>query len=721
MLVAVIAAVATLVVAILAIWGIVAFRSRRASGSKNRVRAKKGVHQVDSVGMAATFNEGKAEHEQTVARSSRSSSGKVGDRVRSRFIAIGVLAAGVFGTLAVRLFGMQALSSVQYENEARENKYSTVATPAPRGFIYDANGTPLVVNRTTLTVLADAQVADDHDVLQRLSSVLGIPLGVVRMRIKDASSGAQSQRVVADDASLRDVAFIAEHSDAFAGVTVQERTVREYPFGALAAHVLGYTSSISQEELDNMPPNREVELGDMIGKSGIEAFYDNVLAGEHGQRVVIADSQGRVVEVESETEALKGSDVHLTIQAPVQYVADMALANSVAPTGVIGEGRGVGGAVVAIDVSDGSIIAMSSYPTFDPTAFTGGVANDIWEVYRTEESHYPLLNRAIAGTYPAASTYKAFTSLAGLRYGFADFEKEWYCAGSWDGFNSGDIQNCWDLSGHGEIDLYQGIVQSCDVVFYEIAKDFFYAGESQGGNISDTAMQEEISKFGFGSQSGIDLDGEEPGRIPTPEWKAAHWSDVPAAGKWYGGDLTNLVIGQGDCLVTPLQMAVAYGAVATGKLLKPHLLKEVRNTAGDPVITYETTVVSEPDVKKKHIEGVREALGGVAAASTTLVNAFAEAGLNVENIGSKTGTGEVAGKGDVAWYVCYYPLDNPRYLVATCIEEGGGGAQAAGPIGAEVLGAVVAAANGELTDFGRVAGSSGRSVEYNGGGGARAD
>ncbi len=721
MLVAIIAALATLVAAAFAVWGILVLRHRRTHGKNAQVQVKNSLNQVDSVGMAATLNDGKAAHEQTYADASSSSSGKLGERVHSRFVAIGVLAAAVFGTLGARLWSMQALSSTVYESEARANARNTIATPAPRGYIYDANGTPLVINKTTLTVLAEAQVADDHDTLQRLSSLLGIPYGVVRMRVKDQSSGAQSQRVVAEDASMRDVAFIAEHSDAFQGVTVQERTVREYPYGALAAHVLGYTASVSQEELDNMPANREVELGDMVGKSGVEAFYDNVLAGEHGQRVVIADSQGRVVEVESETAAQKGSDVHLTLWAPVQYVADQTLAAQIAPGGVIGEGQGVSGAVVAIDAEDGSIIAMASYPTYAPGAFTGGIANDIWEVYRTEESYYPLLNRAIAGTYPAASCYKAFTSLAGLRYGFADDKKEWDCTGAWDGYNSGDIQHCWDLSGHGEIDLHEGIVQSCVVVFYEIAKDFFYAGQTQGGTISDTAMQEEIAKFGFGAQTGIDLDGEEPGRIPTPEWKAAHWSDVPAAGQWYGGDMTNLVIGQGDCLVTPLQMAVGYCGVATGTMMKPHLLKEVRNTAGDPVVTFQPEVLNVPDVDPKHYEIVRDALDEVAYGSSDILNAMDEAGINPENIGSKTGTGEVAGKGDVAWYVCYYPVKKPKYVVATCIEEGGAGARAAGPTGIRVMGAIIAAADGNLTDIGTVAASNGKSVEYNAGSGGRTD
>ncbi len=726
MIVAIIVAIA---VVLLALAALVVFFILRSRGNDSMVRMRAGHDPVRSVGNVG-FGAGagvaasgrKAPSGQHVTHTPPSTtSGRPSEAVRSRFVAVGVLAAAVFGSLATKLWSMQILSSEQYRDEAIQNKYTTVATPAPRGQIYDADGLLLVKNRTALTVLADASVADDHDVMQRLSAVLGIPYNVVRSRIQDQSSGAQSQRIVSSDARQRDAAFIAEHSDAFQGVSVHERTIREYPYGALAAHALGYTGPVSEDELDTMASNRSIELGDTVGKSGIEAYYDNVLAGEHGQRRVVVDSGGSVVEVESETAPTRGSDVYLTIKAPIQYVADTGLADLIAPKGVIGEGKGVGGAVVAIDATDGSILAMASYPTFNPAMFTGGIAQDIWDLYSTPESYYPLLNRAISGTYPAASTYKAFTSLAGLRYGFADKKKEWECAGSWDGFGSGDWQNCWLLSGHGPIDLHTGIVVSCDVVFYEIAKDFFYAGVTQGGDISDTALQEEIARFGFGRQTGIDLSGEEAGRIPTPEWKAQHWTDVPTEGAWHGGDLTNLVIGQGDVLITPLQNAVGYGGVATGKIMKPHLLKEVRNSLDKAAVTFtpETTMV--PDVDEKNYEIVRKALDEVSLSESKIAWALSEYGVDVKDIGSKTGTGEVAGKGDVAWYVCYYPNDNPRYVVATCIEEGGGGAVAAGPLGATVLGACVAAERGDLTEVGPVAASTGKSVEHTVAASARTD
>lgn len=726
MVVAIIVALITLVVTAAIVIAVFSIRARRAGTVVEPKRGRKdAVRSIDSSSILTTGSDDKvkvAHHVGTTTTAqAETTTGRPSELVRPRFVAMGVLAAAIFGSLTAKLWSMQVLSSSIYQTEALRNKYTTVATPAPRGQIYDADGVLLVKNRPALTVLADAQVAEDHDVIQRLSAVLGIPYNVVRMRIQDQSSGAQSQRVVSPDARKRDVAFIAEHSDAFKGVTVQARTIREYPYGALASHVLGYTGTISEEEMATMPSNRDVELGDTVGKSGIEAYYDNLLAGSHGMRRVVVDSQGRVVEVESETAATRGNDLYLTIKAPIQYVAETELASLIAPRGTIGEGKGVGGAVVALDATDGSVLAMASYPTYSPAIFTGGIAQDVWDLYSKPESYYPLLNRAVSGTYPAASTYKAFTSLAGLKYGFADEKKEWTCTGSWDGFNSGDWQNCWLTTGHGPIDLHNGIVVSCDVVFYEIAKNFYFAGKGQGGNISDTALQEEIAKFGFGRQTGIDLSGEEAGRIPTPEWKVQHWSDVPTEGQWYGGDLTNLVIGQGDCLITPLQNAVGYAAVATGKIMKPHLLKEARNSSDTPVITVKPEEVSVPEVEKKNYDIVRDALKYVAADSAAVTEAFADWGIDSRTVSSKTGTGEVAGKGDVAWYVCYYPQDDPKYVVATCIEEGGGGAATAGPVGAHVMGALLSYMNGELKEVGVVPASTGKSIERSAGTGARED
>ena len=331
MLQAVLVGLAVLVICVVAV--VVFFRVRSNRSGEPLVGGKHRVSSIDTFGVQTTFDDTPVggTGPRTLGASSESSApktsstGRISDAVRSRFVAMGVLAAVIFGSLTAKLWSMQVLASSSYESQSEENKYSKIKTPAPRGYIYDAGGIAIVKNRSALTVLADADVADDHDVVQRLSTVLGIPYNVVRSRILDNSSGAQSQRVVASDARMRDVAFIAEHSDAFSGVTIQERSMRSYPYGALASHAVGYTGSVSKDILASMPKNRSVELGDSIGQSGVEAAYDEILAGEHGLRTVMADADGNVVSVVSETAPSRGSDVYLTIKAPVQYVAETAL------------------------------------------------------------------------------------------------------------------------------------------------------------------------------------------------------------------------------------------------------------------------------------------------------------------------------------------------------------------------------------------------------------
>ncbi len=720
MIAAIIAAIAAGLIVVAVIAAVVIVRSRRGAKAVPR----KDFQQLDTVGVGSSPFDSSSEALSAKNGEVRVTRGqtavkKPSEALRGRFVALGVLAAAVFGSLSAKLWSLQVLSSSDYSRDAEKNLYSTVSTPAPRGLICDVQGTPLVKNRASQTVLADADVADDRDVVRRLSAVLGVPANVVRQRIQDSSGGAQSQRVVADDVRLRDVAFIAEHSDAFPGVSVETRTVREYPYGALAAHVLGYTGPPSEEELKAKVEGREIKATDTVGKSGVEAYYDGVISGDHGQRRVLADAAGNALEVVSETQAVKGSDVRLTIDARVQYVADKTLADLVAPDGVIGRGRGVAAAAVVMDVRDGAVLALSSYPTFDPANFTGGIPQEIWDLYTSEESHAPLNNRVISGQYPAASTYKAFTSLAGLEYGFASPTSGWVCEGKWDGFGSGDVQMCWNHSGHGGLDLRGGIVNSCDVVFYEIAKAFFDHGPAGTGQVSETALQDYLARFNLDKATGIDLANEAAGTIPTPAWKAERWRNVPSEAPWRGGDYTNMIIGQGYVLVTPLEIAVAYGGVATGRIMRPHLLKEVRNAADEVVVTYEPEVVSEVGANASHLAYVRDALRGVITENNKVAAMFAEAGVQAAG---KSGTGENSGAADHAWFVAYAPYDDPKYVVTVIVDQGGGGSEVAAPVAAKLLGAAMAAdAGAELEAPQRVAGSTGKSVEYHGTSAGRTD
>ena len=590
MVAAILAALGAAVAVIVIVAVVFAVRSRTSTPYAGQ---KKEVRQLDTVGVGSQFAgkpRGGASSDVRVS-SDHAPAKKPSEGLKGRFTAVGVFSAAVFGTLAAKLWSMQILSSSMYAAEAQENLYTTVSTPAPRGFICDADGRALVKNRLSLTVLADPDAADDRDVVQRLSAVLGVPANVVRARMKDATGGAQSQRVVASDVRQRDVAFIAEHADAFPGITVDaKRTVRDYPYGALASHVLGYVGSVSAEQLENVAEGSSLESGDDVGQSGIEYRYDRLLAGDHGQRRVIVDAQGNVVDVVSETQAAQGSDVYLTIKGPVQYAVDRALAALVAPKdGTIGTGKGVAAAAVVMDVRDGSIVAMGSYPTYDPSSFVGSVPDDIWELYRTEEAHTPLLNRATDGLYAAASTFKAFSGLAALKHGFADTTRTWDCTGSWDGFDTGAPAEMLEsaLGPWRRSNFREGIVNSCDVVFYEIAKDFYVRQRPESAArtaqlADDGAAGRTSCATASASLTGIDLrerDRRAACRRPPVEGRVL-FRNRPADGKVAAAaTLTNLVIGQGDVLVTPHADGGGLRRPSPrGDIMRPHLLStEVRN------------------------------------------------------------------------------------------------------------------------------------------------
>lgn len=699
----------------------VVFTKRKNSS----ISTKLPVEPIATVGVASSLEPGGAHDAGVVADDDAIASPSIkgpADAMKSQMRGVGVFAAAVFGALGLRSFQMQVLNNSDYVSASQSNQYTTVYTPAPRGYIRDADGLALVSNRSSLTILADPDVINDNDTVMRLSAVLGIPAGVVRNRLQDTSQGVQSQRSVASDVRLRDIAFISEHSDAFPGVSVQTRTVRDYPYGSLAAHVLGYTGSVTQEDIDTTAAGRSLEMGDDIGQAGIEYMYDNLLAGDHGERKVVADANGNVVELVSETQPVKGSDVYLTIKGPVQYLADKTLADLIAPSGVLGSGTGTGGAAVVMDVRDGGIVALSSFPTFSPAEFVGGVSADTWEVYNSENSHTPMLNRVIGGTYPAASTYKAFTGLAALAYGYADTKKTWSCSGEWDGWNTGQVQKCWLDTGHGTLDFRGGIVNSCDTVFYDIGYHFYMDSPLAGANkISESAEQDYVAKFGFGKTSGIDLLGEAEGVVPTPAWKKSYFADYPEESQWRGGDSTNMSIGQGYVLTTPIQVAVGYAAIATGKLLKPHLFKEVRNDSGDVALSYNAPEASVLDVPEENLAIVRDALNGVATDNSSIANCFNENGIDPATVACKTGTGEVANQDDYAWFACYAPYDDPKYVVACVVEQGGGGSATAAPIGAKLLAAALNYDEGELSEMGTISGYSGVSVEYAGGSSGRTD
>ena len=664
--------------------------------SDENVKLKKDVSQVGASEVIRTGRDS-----ENVSVSNNNSTQNVGEKLNKRIIGLGVATAGIFAMLAAKLASMQLFNQTTYEKAANDNQFKTVNTPAARGLVSDRLGRTLAYSENVQAVVAEKDVSDDTDVMRRLSAILGIPFGIVRKRILDSTSGAQSRRVVSDEASERDIAWVLEHKDGLPGVFVESRAVRKYPYGALAAHVLGYTGYPTEEEVANSTDN-SLSLDVANGKSGLEQQYNSLLSGDAGQREVRVDADGNIVEVRHEIEAVRGSDLQLTIDAHAQYVADNTLREK-----CLG-GTSSTGAVVCMEIATGGIVAMSSFPTFDPNQFTGGIPEEIWNLYSKEESRSPMLNRAISSGYAPGSTMKPFSTMAALNYGVATQDSSYYCSGSWDGFGSADVQKCWLTTGHGSTSLHRGIVVSCDVVFYEIAKQFYLHSSAGSGDMSDTALQDYYSLFNLGKKSGIDLSDETAGRIPTPEWKKERWRNVPSEGTWKGGDYTNMIIGQGDVLATPIQLACAYSTIATGKTMKPHLVSEIKNSAGNTVIKNDPKVLIQPNLNESDRQFVREALHSMVTEDTSISKVCEEAGIDVAG---KTGTAEHANEQPDTLFVGFAPYDDPKYVCSVVLQHSEESTTDAAPVVVQVLKAAIEGEGNASAEVGTIAGYAGESLK----------
>ena len=343
--------------------------------------------------------------------------------------------------------------------------------------------------------------------------------------------------------------------------------MRVYPGGSLAAHVLGYTGEISETQLASgaLP---DAKIGDIVGKSGVEASYDKVLQGEKGFRRFEVDNQGRVRSVLDEGAPRAGKDIKLTIDRDVQKVTEKALADAIAEAHRQGFTKAKGGAAVVLDVKTGAVVAMASAPTYDPSIFLGGIKQDTWDALNAKSSEYPLNDRAIQAAYPPASTFKAVVAMAGLQTGLVTPGTVFNCSGFWTGLGRQWGKWCWLHSGHGNLSLVSAIEQSCDGYFYNVGKRFYQApGEK---------LQVFARTLGLGSKLGIDLAGEVAGRVTDAAWKKAYNQNYPEYQQWLPGDTVNMSIGQGDLLVTPLQLASAYAALGNGGIVvRPHVLDAV--------------------------------------------------------------------------------------------------------------------------------------------------
>ena len=577
----------------------------------------------------------------------------------------------LFGILLLRLFSLQYTHYDENLQRSENNRIRKVVLVAERGYIYDRNGEVLVRNRPSYQVALQAMSlprskAERDSVFHRLLRITDKD-GVRLFDSLSLDTAFQRCRWIKnhpvrffEDASPEQVAIIEEHSSELPGVITVIESRREYPYGTLASHVLGYTSEISEDQL-KLPEYEGYSQGDRIGQKGLEQGYDQEFRGTNGLKLVEVNASGRelgpVKGIESQP-PVPGLHLVSTIDLKLQRVAEEAIPDSAK------------GALVAIDPRNGEILAMVSSPRLDPNIFSlkKRERNRGWAQVALD-SMRPLTNRAISGTYTPASVFKLITAGAGLENGVLS-ESKYYPKPCTGGYQYGArYQKCWGT--HGNLNVVNAIRLSCDVFFYQAGLDIDMARINEFGR-----------RFGLGEQPlGVDIPGEKGGwLVDSASFNA---KNKRLGWRWARGLILNLAIGQGE-LVTPLQQAVMVGSLATGKgVYRPHFMKELRDDAGNVVRRYEPEIIRPGNMKPETHRILMAAMDSVVNHPGGTGKRGAIPGIRV---GAKTGSGEwKKGEKTHAWYAAVAPLDNPEIAVAVIMEAAGGGGAVSGPIARKVM------------------------------------
>jgi penicillin-binding protein 2 len=637
------------------------------------------------------------------------------ERTRLRLTFVAALLLSVFVVLVARLWFVQIVGGDRYQVLAERNRVRAVTLEAPRGRVLDRSGRVLVDNRQVhvIGVAVDEMGDRRNEVLADLARLLGTDVVAIDARIASAPVDPVRPVPVAFDVPERIALFVWEHqATRFPGVHAELVPRRSYPHGRLAAHVLGYTGEITPEQLGDSA-YEGVDAGAQVGMAGVERSYDRVLRGAPGTRELEIDAAGDVVRQTSERLPTPGADLQLTIDLDIQRRAEQALATGIARARrqTDDEGRGDGrfaapaGAIVVLDPRDGAVRAMASYPAFEPAAFVGGIDAAGYAALLDPAAHAPLVNRAVQATYPPGSVFKIVSAAAALRHRFATPRTEIACPGVWRWNGGGAPFRNWRSENLGGMTLSESLAQSCDTVYYELAKRMWEAEEQRGR--TDELIGAEARRFGFGSASGIDLPAERAGVVPGRRWRRQFWEAhhdsycaqaeratsagtrrllaelcSPAGAQWRGGDAVNLSIGQGDLQASPLQVAVSMAAIANaGAVPSPHVGSAVI-AAGGAQRAVAARSATALDLEPQAMDAIRQGLQGVTAAGGTAAAAFSGA---APPVAGKTGTAEAGANQPFAWFAGYGPTTGARHVVVAVIEQGGSGSASAAPIAREVF------------------------------------
>jgi penicillin-binding protein 2 len=625
------------------------------------------------------------------------------EKSTSRLKVLAILVAVMFAALSTRLWFLQVLDSAAYAREAENQMVRLVETDAPRGRILDANGDPLVENRLSVEVRVNKQqLRNDPDaeaILLRLSDVLGMKVRKINDALDTKLYYDYQPIPVAVDVPKEVAFYIEEHPDLFNGVEVVRAAVRNYPEGSLAAHGLGWVGQIYAEEIDQ-EAFEKYGPNDLVGKAGLEKVYERYLVGTKGIETYQVNSAGETIRKLGEEEAVPGDDVILATDARVQRIAEDALVTGIERArSVFDEYSGKyltanSGTVIVLDANDGGVVALASYPSYSPSWFVEGLTPMQEQYLYGSDQRAPMLNRATQLTFAPGSTFKPFIALSAVRNELATLTGYYPCPGSYEypGDTSGTVFNNWMTADGGSITVGQALKVSCDTVFYRFGADFYDRYKNDQFGRGALPLQRDLRGFGFGSGTGIDLPGEADGLIPTPRWKgefAATNPDVLREDErsWLPGDDILMSIGQGFVTATPMQIAVAYAALANGgRVCRPHLADRIVDANGDLVrrITGHCGQRRLP-YSQAELDYIVNALATVPQPGGTASSAFIGFPLSEHPIAGKTGTAQREPFQDTSWFAAIVPVGDPQYVVVAMVEQGGHGSTTAAPIVRQVI------------------------------------
>jgi penicillin-binding protein 2 len=613
------------------------------------------------------------------------------DKAAGRIKLIAWMVAFMFAALSTRLWFLQVLATEDYRDRAETNRVRLVPQPAPRGRILDRTGEVLVGNRGSIQITVDpTKVQEPERVLFELSELLNVPAADLAREMNSPEHLPFEPIPVLQDAAEGVIYELAEHRSQYPGVSWEVEGVREYPRGRLAVHTLGYLNEINEDELKD-PSFPGYRPGALVGRGGVEQRYESYLRGQEGWLKLEVNAQGKVLDELGSKPPRSGHDVVLSIDRRIQHLAESSLADGIqaAKTIVDGESgfylRAPAGSVVVMDPRSGRILAMASFPDYDPEIFLGGLTRREYARMNHPARNQPFLNRVLQTSYPPGSTFKPFVAAAALRAGHAQPGSFYPCPPEFTvpGDTSGTVFHNWTSANLGYLTLGEALVVSCDTVFYRFGLEF-YRNRRQDGEV----FQKLLRRWGFGQPSGIDVPFETAGRMPDAEWKTKMHELNPKSfpvGLWYPGDNINMSIGQGDLLVSPMQLAVAYSALANGgTLYRPQVALRVQRPDGTVVRKFEPRALGRVPMKRPSVLAIRDSLLGVVT-SGTAASAFAGFPHEEIAVAGKTGTAEVAGKQPHSWFAAVAPGANPRYVVVAIVEEGGHGSQVAAPIVRQII------------------------------------